>query len=130
MSSMCSHVCVLIFQVSVLIMLIFHCQVLASVTVRLERVQSRLSQPSTHLCLSFVRMCVCVSHMHFGRDDGEFYEGRLRHAGAQCAGGRLCEPGWKARGGRHHLGHQWGAHHQPDQCQGQSHAAQTLGHGA
>jgi len=74
-----------------------------------------------------VCVCVCVFVcVRVGRDVGERYHGRLRHAGAQRGPGWLCQPGWQAWGGGRHLGRQRRVHLQSDQRQGQSRAPQTL----
>lgn len=79
MSSLRSHVCVLICLVSVLIMLIMP---LAGVcaAVALECIQTRPGQTSAYLC----------SCMRVGRDVGEHYQGRLGHAGTQLGPRGLC----------------------------------------
>lgn len=107
MSSLRRRVCVLICLVSVLITLIMRPSGVCCLCHCLPGSRSKRPQPALlspgRLCLC---ACTCASVDVVGRDDGERYQGRFRHAGAQRGARRLGESGRSARGGRRHLGHQ------------------------
>lgn len=91
-------------------------------------VKALVYPPFTRACMCFVcALCVCA---RVGRDVGERYQGRHRHAGPERGPRGLCLPGWQAGGGGYHPGHQWRAHLQCEQRPGQGHAAQTFCPGA